>query len=312
METERLIIDPIRETDKADYFHNISHDKMVLETFICRYAESMETFDFSSYPGRKDLFAIRLKETGRLIGIILYSDEKEDSCEIGYGLGSSFWGRGYATEAVRRFLDYIYKKKGFRTVYASFFTGNDASRRVMEKCGMRFHHVSPKELEYLGKARDLTYYSITKDTSLRFCTLRDCPERTEQAARWFHSKWRAPEEAYLACMRAYLNRETEYGWYLCLDGERIVGGLGVIENDFHDRKDLTPNVCAVYTEKDHRRRGIAGRLLNMAVEELRARGVSPVYLLTDHTGFYERYGWEFFCLAQGDGETEMSRMYIHR
>ena len=41
METERLIIDPIRETDKADYFHNISHDKMVLETFICRYAESM-------------------------------------------------------------------------------------------------------------------------------------------------------------------------------------------------------------------------------------------------------------------------------
>ena len=312
METERLIIDPIRETDKADYFHNISNDKKVLETFICRYAESMETFDFSSYPGRQNLFAIRLKETGRLIGIILYFDEKEDSCEIGYGLGSSFWGRGYATEAVRRFLDYQFREKGFRTVYASFFTGNDASRRVMEKCGMRFHHVSPKELEYLGKARDLTYYSITQNGEMRFFTLRDCPERTEQAARWFHSKWRAPEEAYLACMRAYLNRETEYGWYLCLDGERIVGGLGVIENDFHDRKDLTPNVCAVYTEQDYRRRGIAGRLLNMAVEDLRAKGVSPVYLLTDHTGFYERYGWEFFCMAQGDGETEMSRMYIHR
>ena len=312
METERLVIDPIRETDKADYFHNISHDKRVLETFICRYAESMETFDFSSYPGRKDLFAIRLKETGRLIGIILYSDEKEGSCEIGYGLGSSFWGRGYATEAVRRFLEYLFREKGFRTVYASFFTGNDASRRVMEKCGMRFHHVSERELEYLGKARDLTYYSITKDTALRFLTLRDCPERTEQAARWFHSKWRAPEEAYLACMRAYLNRETEYGWYLCLNGERIVGGLGVIENDFHDRKDLTPNVCAVYTEKDYRCRGIAGRLLNMAVEDLRAKNISPVYLLTDHTGFYERYGWEFLCMAQGDGDPALSRMYIHR
>ena len=216
------------------------------------------------------------------------------------------------TEAVRRFLDYLFREKGFRTVYASFFTGNDASRRVMEKCGMRFHHVSPKELEYLGKERDLTYYSITKETALRFCTLRDCPERTKQAARWFHSKWRAPEEAYLACMRAYLDRETEYGWYLCLDGERIVGGLGVIENDFHDRKDLTPNVCAVYTENEYRRRGIAGRMLNMAVEDLRAKGVSPVYLLTDHTGFYERYGWEFLCMAQGEGETKMSRMYIHR
>ncbi len=83
METERLIIDPIRAADKEDYFINISHDKKVLETFICRYADTLEDFDFSSYLGRQDLFAIRLKETGRLIGIILYFDEKEDSCEIG-------------------------------------------------------------------------------------------------------------------------------------------------------------------------------------------------------------------------------------
>ena len=99
-----------------------------------------------------------------------------------------------------------------------------------------------------------------------FLTLRDRPELMDRAAAWFHEKWRVPKEAYLECMTAYLNRETEYGWYLCLDGERIVGGLGVIENDFHDRKDLTPNVCAVYTEADCRCQGIAGRLLNMAVE----------------------------------------------
>jgi predicted acetyltransferase len=50
----------------------------------------------------------------------------------------------------------------------------------------------------------------------------------------------------------------------------------------------------------------------MAVEDLRSKDISPVYLLTDHTGFYERYGWEFFCFAMGDGEDEPSRMYIHR
>jgi len=38
-------------------------------------------------------------------------------------------------------------------------------------------------------------------------------------------------------------------------------------------------------------KGRAGRLLYLAVEDLRAKGISPVYLLTDHTGFYERYGW---------------------
>ena len=86
METNRLLLGPIRETDKEDYFINISHDKKVLETFICRYAETLEEFDFSSYPGRQDLFAIRRKETRRLIGIVNFFDEMDGSCEIGYGI----------------------------------------------------------------------------------------------------------------------------------------------------------------------------------------------------------------------------------
>ena len=148
--------------------------------------------------------------------------------------------------------------------------------------------------------------------SYNYITLRQRPELTDVAAEWFCSKWKVPKEAYLECMNAYLKKATELGWYLCMDGEKIVGGLGVIENDFHNRKDLSPNICAVYTEESHRKKGIAGNLLNMAVEDLREKGISPVYLLTDHTGFYERYGWEFFCTANGDGEDYESRMYIHR
>lgn len=147
---------------------------------------------------------------------------------------------------------------------------------------------------------------------LKYITLREKPELIDLAAQWFNSKWGVPKEAYLECMQSYLSGETELGWYLCLDGENIVGGMGVIENDFHDRKDLTPNVCAVYTDENYRKRGIAGVLLNMVVDDLKSKGISPVYLVTDHTGFYERYGWEFFCMAQGDGEEEMTRLYIHR
>ena len=146
----------------------------------------------------------------------------------------------------------------------------------------------------------------------QYITLRERPELMDTAAGWFNSKWGVPKEAYLECMEANLKGETELGWFLCLDEEQIVGGLGVIENDFHDRPDLTPNVCAVYTEESHRCRGIAGNLLNMAVEDLRGKGISPAYLVTDHTGFYERYGWEFLCMVQGDGEPDMTRMYIHR
>ncbi len=147
---------------------------------------------------------------------------------------------------------------------------------------------------------------------LKYINLRNMPNLINVAAEWFHNKWGVPKEAYLKKMNSYLNRKTEFGWYLCLDDEIIVGGLGVIENDFHNRKDLSPNICAVYTEKNYRKQGIAGNLLNIALQDLRTHGFSPVYLVTDHIGFYEKYGWEYYCMVQSEGEQNLSRMYIHR
>lgn len=146
----------------------------------------------------------------------------------------------------------------------------------------------------------------------RYITLLEEPRLKDRAAEWFHNKWGVPKEVYIECMDAYLNHETDYGWYLCIDGEKIVAGMGVIENDFHDRKDLAPNICAVYTEEEYRCKGIAGDLLNMVVADMKSKGIAPIYLVTDHIGFYERYGWEFLCMVQGDGEPDMTRMYIHR
>ena len=143
--------------------------------------------------------------------------------------------------------------------------------------------------------------------------LADRPEMLEQAARWFHEKWGIPLEAYRQSMEECLRGEgTVPQWYMALEGERIIGGMGVIANDFHDRKDLTPNVCAVYTEEDRRDRGVAGALLGYVCRDMQARGIGTLYLVTDHTSFYERYGWEFLCMVQGDGEPDMTRMYIHR
>lgn len=148
----------------------------------------------------------------------------------------------------------------------------------------------------------------------RIYRITETQNKLSDVAEWFHSKWGVPEEAYLESMTEAIRGEGAVPqWYVaCLDNGEIVGGLGVIENDFHDRKDLTPNVCAVFVEPNYRGQGIAGELLNFVYEDMKAHGVSPLYLLTDHDSFYERYGWEFYCLAQGDGEDEPSRMYIKR
>ena len=143
--------------------------------------------------------------------------------------------------------------------------------------------------------------------------LTDRHDILETAAKWFHEKWGIPYEAYLESMQECLSGNNAVPqWYLALDQGKIIGGMGVIENDFHNRKDLTPNVCAVYTEESRRCQGVAGALLNFVCADMKERGIDTLYLLTDHTSFYERYGWKFLCMVQGDGEPEPSRMYIHK
>jgi len=148
---------------------------------------------------------------------------------------------------------------------------------------------------------------------VRMIRLIDCPEMKERLANWFHEKWGIPKEAYLQSMDECLTgRAAVPQWYAAMEGDRIIGGMGVIENDFHNRPDLAPNICAVYTEEDMRGRGVAGALLGFVCADMQTRGIETLYLVTDYTSFYERYGWEYLCMVQSDGEEEQSRMYIHR
>ena len=147
---------------------------------------------------------------------------------------------------------------------------------------------------------------------IRYNRLREHLDLQERACRWFHEKWGIPESAYRESMHEMNASKAVPQWYIAMDGDRIAGGLGVIENDFHDRKDLAPNVCAVYVEEAYRKQGIAGALLKLVCSDLHEYGIDTLYLLTDHTAFSERYGWQFFCTAQGDGEDTPARVYRHR
>ena len=143
--------------------------------------------------------------------------------------------------------------------------------------------------------------------------IQEHKELIEQAAKWFHQKWGIPKETYIESMEECLKDNSAVPqWYVALDGQKIIAGLGVIENDFHNRKDLTPNVCGVYVEEACRNQGIAGSMLRFVCSEFSVRGIETLYLITDHTSYYERYGWKFLCMVQGDGEQYMSRMYMHK
>ncbi|MCI7768647.1 MAG: GNAT family N-acetyltransferase [Oscillospiraceae bacterium] len=141
--------------------------------------------------------------------------------------------------------------------------------------------------------------------------LRDNPEKTEKAAEWFHKKWGIPKEAYLESMEECVNGKTGVPqWYFIEKNDKIIAGMGVIENDFHQRKDLSPNVCAVYVEKEHRGNNTAKKLLEFVCNDLHRLGYDVLYLITSLNGFYEKCGWEYYCdVLENNGDS--SKMYRH-
>lgn len=109
--------------------------------------------------------------------------------------------------------------------------------------------------------------------------LIDKPQIKERAAQWFHEKWNIPLEAYTESMNDCLtNRNPVPQWYAAIEKERIIGGLGVIENDFHNRKDLAPNICALYIEEDKRCNGIAGALLQYVCTDMKEYGIDTLLI----------------------------------
>lgn len=320
IETKRLVL---REMTKNDFdslyavladsdimqHYPYSFDDNRVNGWIDRNIERYRIFGFG-------LWAVCLKETGEMIGdcgLSMQNIGEVIKPEIGYHIRHDKQRMGYATEAAAAVRDWTFKNTPFNIIFSYMKYTNIPSANTAVSWGC--HQVD----EFKDDVNEITkVFAISRQTWEEICggykiiKLKERPELKEQAADWFHSKWGVPVEAYLESMEASLKGDKIQEWYLCLDGKKIIAGMGEIENDFHNRKDLSPNICAVFTEKEYRGLGIAGKLLNYVVSDNKARGISPLYLITDHVSFYERYGWEFLCMVQGDGEPDMTRMYIHR
>lgn len=136
------------------------------------------------------------------------------------------------------------------------------------------------------------------------------PEIAKKAAFWFSKKWEIPEtEYYKSILECIDKKDSIPQWYVVMNRNEIIAGAGVIENDFHDHKDLKPNLCALYVEKEYRDQGIARYIINFIRRDLGNIGIKKLYLVTDHKEFYEKCGWQYLTMVNDDqGLSE--RMYV--
>jgi len=156
IETKRLVIRSFTPQDAPALHDRVFGDPDAMR-FIPRGASpsvertraSIERFISHERQHGFGLWAVELRETGELIGDcgLFLVEGRGPEVEVAYHFGKEWWGRGYATEAASACLAYGFRECGLDEINAISYPQHTASRRVMEKSGMK----------YVGNAR---YYEI--------------------------------------------------------------------------------------------------------------------------------------------------------
>ncbi len=145
---------------------------------------------------------------------------------------------------------------------------------------------------------------------MKIISVRKNPEYKDQAIRYFQDSWsEVPPAIYEDCISHCLDAEQALPqWYLLEMEDEIIGCAGLITNDFISRMDLYPWLCAMFIDEQHRGNGYGKRLIDQARKDAKESGFAFLNLCTDHTGYYEKYGFKY--IGQGYHPWgEESRIY---
>ena len=111
--------------------------------------------------GRSVSFAVTISPGGDLCGAVgLAITSAHERAELGYWIGVPYWGQGFATEAANAAMAFGFDTVRLHRIYASHFAGNIASRRVLEKIGMRHEGPSRQHIRKWNRFIDLENYGL--------------------------------------------------------------------------------------------------------------------------------------------------------
>lgn len=172
IETDRLIIRPIRSEDKTAVFeYRSDSDTNKYQGWIPKDINDVEVFIGNTSgqidePGSWFQVVVIEKGSRQIIGDLGLHFLKDQSKQalIGCTLSKAHHGKGYATEAIRAIIDYLFNELNKNLIIASIDPGNTKSIRLFERLGFRKAESSPMNEMWAG---DLTYTLIDKDWNER-------------------------------------------------------------------------------------------------------------------------------------------------
>ena len=169
LETERLILRELLPTDDAGMFEldsNPEVHKYLGENLVKTIEESRAVIQavrqqyLDNGIGR---WAVVEKASGEFIGwsglkfITEYENNRIHFYDVGYRLIPRYWGNGYATESAKAAIEYGFTKMNLQEIIGMANVDNRASRRALEKCGLKFVE------QFYWKHIKCDWLKITKD-----------------------------------------------------------------------------------------------------------------------------------------------------
>lgn len=112
--------------------------------------------------GKEASFAMTTTADGRLIGAVglLNIDTEHSLTELGFWIGVDWWGQGYATEATRAAVHFVFSQLNLNRVYAHHMVRNPASGRVLEKIGMKREGLLRQRVRKWGVFEDVVLMAV--------------------------------------------------------------------------------------------------------------------------------------------------------
>lgn len=171
LQSERLLLRKIELRDIENLINYASSDKVSDNLFnypnpytekdaLARIAGINEGFKDKN----RFAFVITIPPKDELIGEIgIRLETEHHKAEIGYWISEPYCNNGYATEAISAILRFGFVELGLNKIYATRFSSNFASGKVLEKNSMQQEGILRQEYYFKGQFRDSIRYSITKD-----------------------------------------------------------------------------------------------------------------------------------------------------
>jgi [ribosomal protein S5]-alanine N-acetyltransferase len=166
LETTRLRLRPYCDADIAELVPLIGTREVAATTLRIPHpysAQDARDFVARIHDSDEVRLAITLRSDGRLCGGIgLRLEPEHQRAELGYWIGLPYWGKGYATEAALAMLRHGFETLKLHRIFASHFTHNSASGRVLGKLGMRYEGCQPEHIRKWDQFVDLELYGMLR------------------------------------------------------------------------------------------------------------------------------------------------------